>query len=46
MLIKRLEIKEGIPAVHYPIGLDLGGTNPKEIATSVALELLQFNYGK
>lgn len=46
MLIKELGIKEGISAVHCPIGLDLGGTNPKEIAISVASELLQVYYGK
>ena len=31
-----------IDAVHLPIGLDLGGETPPEIAVSVAAELIQF----
>jgi xanthine/CO dehydrogenase XdhC/CoxF family maturation factor len=46
MLMKELGIRDGIFAVDCPIGLNLGGTNPKEIAISVALELLKVNYGK
>ena len=46
MLIKELGIKDGISAVHCPIGLDLGGNTPKEISISVASELLKVYYGK
>ena len=46
MLQRDLNFKEGISPVHCPVGLDLGGTTPKEIAISVAAELLKFYYGK
>ncbi len=46
MLIKELGFKDGISAVHCPIGLDLGGNAPKEIAISVASELLKVYYGR
>jgi xanthine dehydrogenase accessory factor len=46
MLKKELGIRDGIFVVHCPIGLNLGGTSPKEIATSVASALLKVNYGK
>lgn len=46
MLIKELGIKDGISAVNCPIGLDLGGSTPKEIAISVASELLKVYYEK
>jgi len=46
LLINELGFKEGIKVVHCPVGLDLGGTNPKEIAISVASELLKVYYGK
>ncbi|AWG20741.1 xanthine dehydrogenase accessory protein XdhC [Flavobacterium faecale] len=46
MLIKELGMKEGIAPVHCPIGLDLGGNTPKEIAISIASELLKIHYGK
>jgi xanthine dehydrogenase accessory factor len=44
MLIKELGMKEGIAPVHCPIGLDLGGNTPKEIAISIASELLKVYY--
>lgn len=34
--------REQIDAVHLPIGLDIGGETPPEIAVSVAAELIQF----
>lgn len=46
MLRNELNFKAGISPVHCPVGLDLGGTSPKEIAISVAAELLQVHYGK
>lgn len=46
MLKKELNFELGISPVHCPIGLDLGGNSPKEIAISVASELLKEYYGK
>lgn len=46
LLINELGFEAGIKTVHCPVGLDLGGTNPKEIAISVASELLKVYYGK
>jgi len=46
LLIHELGFEPGIKAVHCPVGLDLGGTNPKEIAISVASELLKVYYDK
>jgi xanthine dehydrogenase accessory factor len=46
LLINELNYKAGISSVHCPIGLDLGGNSPKEIAISVASELLKVYYGK
>lgn len=46
MLIHELNFEQGISPVHCPIGLDLGGNNPHEIAISIAAELLQIYYGK
>jgi len=44
MLINELSIKEGMTNVVCPIGLDLGGNSPKEIAISVVAQLLQEHY--
>ena len=46
MLQKELNFKGGMNPVKCPVGLDLGGNTPKEIAISVAAELLQIHYGK
>ena len=46
MLIKELNFEQGIDLVKCPVGLDIGGNSPKEIAISVAAELLQIHYGK
>ena len=46
LLIKELNFEAGITPVHCPIGLDLGGGSPKEIAISVASQLLKVYYGK
>ena len=46
LLKKELNFKLGISPVHCPIGLDLGGNSPKEIAISIASELLKEYYGK
>jgi xanthine dehydrogenase accessory factor len=43
-LIKDLGFKKGISQVHCPIGLPIGGNSPKEIAISVAAELLKEFY--
>jgi len=45
-LIKELNFKDGISPVHCPIGLPIGGNTPKEIAISVAAELLKIFYEK
>jgi len=44
MLIKEMNIPEGMSNVVCPIGLDLGGDTPKEIAISVVAQLLQVHY--
>lgn len=46
LLINELDFKEGIATVHCPIGLDLGGNAPKEIAISIGSELLKILYEK
>ncbi|CAN1565404.1 xanthine_xdhC, xanthine dehydrogenase accessory protein XdhC [Flavobacteriaceae bacterium] len=46
LLINELNFEAGISRVHCPIGLDLGGNSPKEIAISIASELLKMYYGK
>ena len=44
MLIKEMNIKEGMENVVCPIGLEIGGNSPKEIAISVVAQLLQVHY--
>ncbi|GGW53869.1 molybdenum cofactor sulfurylase [Winogradskyella epiphytica] len=44
MLIKEMNIPEGMTNVVCPIGLDIGGDTPKEIAISVVAQLLQVHY--
>jgi xanthine dehydrogenase accessory factor len=44
MLIRDLNIEEGMDNVVCPIGLDIGGDLPKEIAISVVAQLLQIHY--
>lgn len=44
MLIKDMNIEEGMANVVCPIGLDIGGNTPKEIAISVVAQLLQEHY--
>ena len=44
MLIKEMNIKEGMSDVVCPIGLELGGNSPKEIAISVVAQLIQVHY--
>ena len=46
MLVNELSIKEGMTNVVCPIGLDIGGNSPKEIAISVVAQLLQEHYKK
>ena len=46
MLRNELNFEAGISPVHCPVGLDIGGHTPKEIAISVAAELLKEFYGK
>lgn len=46
LLKNELNFEAGITPVHCPIGVDLGGNSPKEIAISVAAELLKVHYGK
>ncbi|WP_179333549.1 xanthine dehydrogenase accessory protein XdhC [Winogradskyella costae] len=44
MLINEMHIHEGMRNVVCPIGLDIGGDAPKEIAISVVAQLLQVHY--
>ena len=44
MLVKDLEIKDGMSNVFCPIGLEIGGDSPKEIAISVVAQLIQEHY--
>ncbi|MCX7549629.1 xanthine dehydrogenase accessory protein XdhC [Xanthomarina sp. F2636L] len=44
MLVKDMGIPEGMTHVVCPIGLDIGGDTPKEIAISVVAQLLQVHY--
>ncbi len=46
ILKNELSFEAGISAVHCPVGLDIGGHTPKEIAISIAAELLKIHYGK
>jgi len=46
MLIKEMEIEEGMTNVVCPIGLEIGGDAPKEIAISVVAQLLQIHYAE
>jgi xanthine dehydrogenase accessory factor len=46
MLRNDLGFKDGISPVHCPVGLDIGGHTPKEIAISIAAELLKIHYEK
>jgi len=46
MLIKEMDIKEGMDNVVCPIGIATGGDTPKEIAISVVAQLLQVHYNK
>ena len=46
LLKNELNYEKGISEVHCPIGIDLGGNSPKEIAISIAAELLKEFYGK
>jgi len=46
MLIKEMSIKEGMDNVVCPIGLEIGGNSPKEIAISVVAQLLQVHYSE
>lgn len=44
MLIKEMNIEEGMSNVVCPIGLQVGGDTPKEIAISVVAQLLEVHY--
>jgi len=46
MLIKELNIPEGMSNVVCPIGLEIGGDTPKEVAISVVAQLLQIHYAE
>lgn len=45
LLKNELKFESGISPVHCPIGLNIGGGTPKEIAISIAAELLKIYYG-
>ncbi|MCH8848507.1 MAG: XdhC family protein [Chloroflexi bacterium] len=44
-LLKRGISPERLKAVHSPVGLDLGGRTPEEIALSITSEIVAFWYG-
>ncbi|MCL5129741.1 xanthine dehydrogenase accessory protein XdhC [Algibacter sp. L4_22] len=44
MLINEMNIEAGMSNVVCPIGLEIGGNTPKEIAISVVAQLLQVHY--
>lgn len=46
MLVKELLITEGMDKVVCPIGIEIGGNTPKEIAISAIAQLLQIHYSK
>ena len=37
---------EALDRVHCPIGLDIGGKSPQEVAVSVAAQLLAVHHGR
>lgn len=39
-------LKEDLKEVHSPIGLDLGGESPEEIAVSILAEILKIRYSR
>lgn len=39
-------LAEAIPRIHAPVGLDLGGRSPAEIAVSVLAQVIQSRYAK
>ncbi|MBI4298306.1 MAG: XdhC family protein [Chloroflexi bacterium] len=50
ILIYEQLLKHGIPlerveAIHSPVGLDIGGRTPEEIAISIMAEILMFRFG-
>ncbi|PCI34641.1 MAG: xanthine dehydrogenase accessory protein XdhC [Flavobacteriaceae bacterium] len=45
-LQNELQIRSGLDAVHCPMGLDIGGHRPNEIAISIAAELLKTYYAQ
>lgn len=46
MLVNELSIKEGMDNVVCPIGIDIGGNSPKEIAISIVAQLLKIHHSK
>jgi xanthine dehydrogenase accessory factor len=44
MLKNEMNVTEGMDNVVCPIGLELGGNSPKEIAISVVAQLIQVHY--
>lgn len=44
MLVKDFKLKDGMSNVFCPIGLEIGGDSPKEIAISVVAQLIQEHY--
>ncbi|MDA0799596.1 MAG: XdhC family protein [Chloroflexi bacterium] len=45
-LLKRGITPERLKQVHSPVGLDLGGRNPEEIAVSVMAEIIAFRHNR
>ncbi len=45
-LLKRGITSERLKQVHSPVGLDLGGRNPEEIAVSIMAEIIAFRHNR
>ena len=41
-----LGLADALPRIHAPVGLDLGGRSPAEIAVSVIAQVIQARYSK
>ena len=45
-ILKKRNVESELSKVHCPVGLNVGGETPQEIAISISAELLKIYYGK
>lgn len=45
-ILKKINVETELSKVHCPVGLNVGGETPQEIAISISAELLKTHYGK